>query len=89
VAEVFKHQLHDYIAKKILHQPPQSCNYANNREVGEFLRRIMVKGATEDWRKVLRDATGEDLSTRAMLEYYQPLMSWLEEQNKGRPIGWE
>jgi peptidyl-dipeptidase A len=89
VAEVFKHQLHDYIAKKILHQPPQSCNYANNKEVGDFLRKIMVKGATEDWRKVLKDATGEDLSTRAMLEYYQPLMSWLQEQNKGRQIGWE
>lgn len=89
IAEVFKHQLHAYIAKNILHQPPQSCNYANNKEVGDFLRRIMVKGATEDWRKVLKEATGEDLSTRAMLEYYQPLMSWLQEQNKGRPIGWE
>lgn len=89
VAEVFKHQLHDYIAKKILHQPPQSCNYANNREVGDFLRKIMAKGATEDWRKVLKEATGEELSTRAMLEYYQPLMSWLQEQNKGRAIGWE
>lgn len=89
VAEVFKHQLHDHIAKKILHRPPQSCNYANNKEVGDFLRKIMVKGATEDWRKVLKEATGEELSTRAMLEYYQPLMSWLEEQNKGRPIGWE
>ena len=45
--------------------------------------------ATEDWRKILKEATGEDLSTRAMLEYYQPLMTWLQEQNKGRPIGWE
>jgi peptidyl-dipeptidase A len=89
VAEVFKHQLHAYIAKNILHQPPQSCNYANNKEVGDFLRKIMVKGATEDWRKILKDATGEELSTRAMLEYYQPLMSWLQEQNKGRPIGWD
>ncbi|HZE10499.1 MAG TPA: M2 family metallopeptidase [Burkholderiales bacterium] len=89
IAEVFKHQLHAYIAKNILHQPPQSCNYANNKEVGDFLRQIMVKGATEDWRKVLKEATGEELSTRAMLEYYQPLMSWLQEQNKGRPIGWE
>ncbi|MSU70029.1 MAG: peptidase [Opitutaceae bacterium] len=89
VAEVFKHQLHAYIARTILHQPPQNCNYANNREVGDFLRKIMVKGATEDWRKVLREATGEDLSTRAMLEYYQPLLGWLQTQNKGRPIGWE
>ena len=30
----------------------------------------------------------EDISTRAMMEYFKPLMSWLEEQNKGRQIGW-
>lgn len=89
VAQVFKHQLHDHIARQILQQPPQSCNYADNKEVGAFLRRIMEKGATEDWRKVLREATGEDLSTRAMVEYYKPLLTWLEEQNKGRQIGWE
>jgi peptidyl-dipeptidase A len=89
IAQVFKFQLHDYIAKHILHQPPQSCNYAGNKEVGDFLRKIMEKGQTEDWQKVLKEATGEELSTRAMVEYYAPLMSWLEEQNKGRPIGWE
>src|SRR5439155_38256 len=36
-ATVFKFQLHDYIARKILHQPPQSCNYADNKEVGTWL----------------------------------------------------
>ena len=49
----------------------------------------MSQGATRDWREMLREATGEELSTRAMLEYFQPLMGWLEEQNKGRRIGWE
>jgi peptidyl-dipeptidase A len=88
-ATVFKFQLHDYIARKILHQPPQSCNYANNKEVGAWLNNILKKGGTEDWRKVLKEATGEDISTRAMMDYFKPLMSWLEEQNKGREIGWE
>ena len=88
-ATVLKFQLHDYIARKILHQPPQSCNYAGNKEVGAWLENILKKGGTEDWRKVLKEATGEDLSTRAMVEYFQPLMAWLEEQNKGRKIGWE
>lgn len=87
-ATVLKFQLHDYIARKILHQPPQSCNYAGNKEVGAFLQKILEKGGTEDWRKVLKEATGEELSTRAMVDYFQPLMSWLEEQNKGRKIGW-
>jgi peptidyl-dipeptidase A len=49
---------------------------------------VLAKGATEDWRKVLKDATGEELSTRAMAEYFQPLMAWLQEQNKGRQKGW-
>ena len=88
-AQVFKYQVHDYIARRILHQPPQSCSYAGNKAVGEFLKSIMEKGATEDWRKVLKQATGEDFSTRAMLDYYAPLMKWLEGQNQGRPIGWE
>ena len=88
-ATVFKFQLHDYIARKILHQPPQSCNYADNKEVGAWLNNILKKGSTEDWRKVLKEATGEDISTRAMAEYFKPLQSWLEEQNKGRQIGWE
>jgi peptidyl-dipeptidase A len=88
-ATVFKFQLHDYIARKILKQSPQSCNYADNKEVGKWLENILKKGGTEDWRKVLKDATGEDISTRAMAEYFKPLQAWLEEQNKGRQIGWD
>ena len=85
---MLKFQLNDYIARKILHQPPQSCNYAGNKEVGAFLKRIMEQGAIEDWRKVLRDAIGEDFSTRAMVEYFQPLQAWLAAQNRDHPIGW-
>lgn len=88
-ATVFKFQLHDYIARKILHQEPQSCNYSDNKEVGAWLNNILKKGGTEDWRKVLKEATGEDISTRAMADYFRPLQIWLEEQNKGRQIGWD
>jgi peptidyl-dipeptidase A len=89
IASVLKFQFNDHIARKILHQPPQHCNYANNKAVGDFLHKVMAKGATEDWRKVLKEATGEDLSTRAMADYFKPLMTWLQQQNQNRPIGWE
>jgi peptidyl-dipeptidase A len=89
LATVVKFQLHEHIARKILRQPPQSCNYAHSREAGAFLRQIMERGATENWRQLLRDATGEDLSTRALVEYFKPLLAWLEDQNRGRPIGWD
>lgn len=89
IATVFKFQMNDYIARKILHQSPRNCNYADNKQVGQFLRNVMAKGGSEDWRKVLKDATGEDLSTRAMAEYFRPLEKWLEVQNQGREIGWQ
>lgn len=81
IATVIKYQLHEHIALKILHQDPHTCNYYGNKEVGAFLKSILEKGATEDWRKVLKDATGEDLSTRAMVAYFQPLQGWLEQEN--------
>lgn len=81
---VLKFQLHSYIAKNILKQDPRSCNYYGNKEVGEFLRGIMRPGASKDWRVVLKEKTGEDLSARAMLEYYSPLMDYLKKMNAGR-----
>ena len=84
-----KFQIHDHIARRILHQPPQSCDYSGNKEVGDFLKKFLSVGATRDWRQLLREATGEDLSTRAMKDYFAPLQKWLEKENAGRKIGWE
>ncbi len=89
VATVLKFQFNDYLAKNILRQPPQNCNYAGNKEVGAFLRKMLEHGGTRDWRTLLKETTGEDLSTRAMRDYFAPLMAWLEQQNAGRQIGWE
>lgn len=81
---ILKFQLHDYIARNILRQDPQNCNYHNNKQVGEFLKGIMRPGASRDWRIVLKEKTGEGLSARAMLEYYRPLMEYLKTANAGR-----
>ncbi|GGF23041.1 M2 family metallopeptidase [Hymenobacter cavernae] len=77
-------QLHDHIAKQILHQDPHATNYYGSKEVGNFLRDIMRPGSSKDWRTVLKEKTGEDLSARAMVDYFQPLMTYLKQQNKGR-----
>jgi peptidyl-dipeptidase A len=77
-------QVHDYISKNILHQDPHSTNYYGNKEIGKFIQDIMRPGGSGDWRKLLKDKTGEDLSARAMLEYFSPLMDWLKKENGGR-----
>lgn len=77
-------QFHDYIAKNILKQDPRATNYYGNKEIGKYLQEIMYPGANVDWRTHLKEKTGEDLSARAMVEYFQPLMDWLKKENKGR-----
>ena len=32
----------------------------------------------------MRSSLGKELSAEAMLRYFEPLMAWLQEQNKGR-----
>lgn len=88
MAFVIKYQLHTHIAKNILGQDPRNCNYYGNREVGEFLWELLRLGATRDWREVLREQTGEEVSTEAMLEYFKPLVEHLRERNAGHPVGW-
>ncbi|MSQ02904.1 MAG: peptidase [Myxococcales bacterium] len=82
LATVLKYQLHEHIATRILNQDPHNCNYYGNKEVGAFIKGLLEKGATEDWRDVLKNATGEPLSTRAMVAHFEPLRRWLEKENK-------
>ncbi|MCC6344380.1 MAG: M2 family metallopeptidase [Bryobacterales bacterium] len=89
MAYLIKFQLHDYIARKILKQDPHNCNYYGNKEVGRWLWSILSLGATQDWRHLIREKTGEDISSRAMLEYFKPLVQYLEKENGGQPASWE
>lgn len=77
-------QLHDFIARNVLHEDARDTNYFGRREVGDYLASMMRLGASVDWREMLKWKTGHDLSARAMVDYFAPLLAWLEEQNKGR-----
>lgn len=77
-------QLHDHISKTILNQDPHATNYYGNREVGKFIEGIMYPGASKDWRIALKEQTGSDLSAKAMLDYFAPLMDYLKKENEGR-----
>lgn len=81
---VILYQLHNHIAKNILHQDPRATNYYGNKEIGAFLRNILKSGSSRDWRTVLKESTGDELNAKAMLDYFQPLVSWLKQQNSGR-----
>jgi peptidyl-dipeptidase A len=87
LATLIKFQLHDHICRSILKQDVHACNYAGSKEVGAFLKTILSLGATRDWRQVMKDATGEPISARAMLSFYAPLVDELGKRNAGRDCG--
>jgi peptidyl-dipeptidase A len=84
LATLIKFQLHDHICTKILKQDVRACNYFGSKETGDFLRGILSLGATRDWRAVIKEATGEAVSPRAMMAYFSPLTAELEKRNAGK-----
>lgn len=84
LANVLLFQFHMHIAKNILQQDPHNSNYYGSKETGKFLLSLMSPGATQDWRENLQQNLGEGISAKAILEYFAPLMQWLQTQNAGR-----
>ena len=69
--------------------PLHRCSFYGNKEVGKNLDAMLKMGASKPWPDALEAFTGErQMSGKAMVEYFAPLMEWLEEQNKGKPQGW-
>ena len=84
LSNILLFQLHDHIARNILHEDPHDTNYFGRKDVGAFLKKLLEPGATVDSRTLLRETTGSELSAKAMLNYFEPLRKWLVVQNKGR-----
>ncbi|MEM9500841.1 MAG: M2 family metallopeptidase, partial [Pseudomonadota bacterium] len=69
--------------------PLHRCSIYGNEEVGENLNAMLAMGASKPWPDALEAFTGErQMSGEAMVDYFAPLMDWLEEQNEGHEVGW-
>ncbi len=69
--------------------PLHRCSFYGNKEVGKRLNQMLAMGASKPWPDALEAFTGSrKMDGSAMIAYFQPLLKWLEEQNRGRPLGW-
>ena len=70
--------------------PLHRCSIYGNEEVGSRFNAMMEMGASEPWPDVLETFTGtREMDGSAIIEYFDPLMGYLEEQNAGRSCGWD
>jgi peptidyl-dipeptidase A len=86
ISYILLHQFHSHIANEILGQDPHNTDYYGSAAAGAFIDSILRLGGTEDWREVMEEHLGQQISAQPMLDYFAPLMTWLEEQNKNRTI---
>ena len=69
--------------------PLSECSIYGNEEAGRKFGAMLAKGASQPWQDTLYELTGtREMDASAILEYFAPLMAWLEEQNKGQACGW-
>jgi peptidyl-dipeptidase A len=69
--------------------PLHRCSFYGNKHVGERLGAMLEMGASKPWPDALEAFTGtREISGKALVEYFAPLKAWLDEQNRGQPIGW-
>jgi peptidyl-dipeptidase A len=84
VARVLQFQFHRFISDSILHQDPHSTNYWGRKDVGDFLKKVMRPGASLPWKENLQNNIHSDMSAKAMMDYFNPLLNYLKRINKGR-----
>jgi peptidyl-dipeptidase A len=69
--------------------PLHRCSIYGNKEAGKKLDTMLQMGLSRPWPDALEAITGQrQMDATAMRDYFAPLQKWLDEQNKGKPVGW-
>jgi peptidyl-dipeptidase A len=90
LARILQFQFHRAMCRAAGHKGPlHTCSIYDNKEVGAKLAKMLEMGQSRPWPDALEALTGErKMDAGAMLEYFEPLKKWLDEQNKGRKVGY-
>ena len=58
-------------------------------DANQRLAAMLAMGQSKPWPDALEAMTGSrQMDASAIIEYYQPLMTWLKDQNKSQTCGW-
>ena len=91
LAAVLQFQFHRALSKAASCTTPlHRCSIYGNTAAGDRLKKALALGASRPWPDVLEVLTGQrEMDASAIADYFAPLKTWLDEQNRGRKIGWQ
>ena len=90
LAHILQFQFHRALCQAAGHNGPlHKCSVYGNRAAGDKLKAVLAMGASRPWQEAMQAIAGTDqIDAGALLEYYQPLSTWLDEQTKTQKCGW-
>jgi peptidyl-dipeptidase A len=90
LADILQFQLHRGLCQAAGYKGPLNrCSIYGNAEAGKRLQAMLAMGASRPWPEALKVVTGQDkMDASAIVDYFAPLKTWLDQQNKGQKCGW-
>jgi peptidyl-dipeptidase A len=89
IAAILQFQLQRAACREAGFQGPlHECSVYGDQKVGKKLAEMLAMGQSKPWPDALYAITGErQMDATAMIDYFRPLKDWLDQQNKGRKVG--
>ena len=90
LAHILQFQFHRALAREVgASGPLHRASIYGSREAGRRLAATLEMGQSREWPDALEALTGERrMDAGGLLEYFAPLKTWLDEQNRSSPVGW-
>ena len=84
LAAILQFQFHRTLCREAgFTGPLYQCSIYGNKKAGEKLKQMLALGLSKPWPEALKTMTGEDkMDATAIIDYFAPLKTWLDEQNK-------
>jgi peptidyl-dipeptidase A len=91
LARVLQFQFYEAACRQAGWQGPLNrCTIYGNASVGQRFNQMLEMGRSHPWPDALEAFTGtRQMDGSSMVHYFQPLMDWLQVQNRNRQCGWE
>jgi peptidyl-dipeptidase A len=90
LADILQFQFHRALSQTAgCTGPLHRCSIYGNKAAGTRLNAMLEMGASRPWQEALEKIAGtRQMDAGAIRDYFAPLQKWLDEQNKGKPVGW-
>src|SRR5215467_9924398 len=90
LADILQFQFHRALSQTAgCTGPLNRCSIYGNKEAGNRLNAMLEMGDSRPWQDALQKIAGtRQMDATAIRDYFAPLQKWLDEQNKGKPVGW-